>query len=142
QRFFLAERSSSPAGAAATALCRAKQECGPGRRATLWFGPASPTRRYYRAESRTTRTVPNRRRFAALRRYQTSMRTTSGLLSRSLPRADSATDEVDRVDALAHCENRQFACRRRPAIPNHPRQRLSQRAESGTAPDKDPGTPG
>src|SRR5436190_14828350 len=29
-----AERTSSPAGAAATAWCRAKQECGPGRSAT------------------------------------------------------------------------------------------------------------
>ena len=29
-----AERKSSPAGAAATAWCRAKQECGPGRCAT------------------------------------------------------------------------------------------------------------
>lgn len=36
-----AERKSSPAGAAAPAWCRAKQECGPGRSATA--GSAKPS---------------------------------------------------------------------------------------------------
>jgi hypothetical protein len=38
-----AERFSSPAGAAATAWCRAKQECGPGRGATPCSAALSQT---------------------------------------------------------------------------------------------------
>src|SRR5687767_9946044 len=46
-----AKRHNSPAGAAATAWCRAKQECGPGRRATT----GSALRQTHRALSPVAR---------------------------------------------------------------------------------------